>query len=63
MSKARKAGWTGYEDTWESFERVLREPEAAQIITIASTHCIARFCAETCPSTIGGHDLQTRRAM
>ncbi|KZW01957.1 NAD(P)-binding protein [Exidia glandulosa HHB12029] len=32
MSKARKAGWTGYEDTWESFECVMNELEFAKII-------------------------------
>lgn len=32
MSKARKAGWTGYQDTWEAFEGVFDELEAAKIM-------------------------------
>ncbi|EJD55545.1 NAD dependent epimerase/dehydratase family protein [Auricularia subglabra TFB-10046 SS5] len=32
MSKARKAGWTGYQDTWEAFDGVFGELEAAKIV-------------------------------
>ncbi|KFA50874.1 hypothetical protein S40293_02453 [Stachybotrys chartarum IBT 40293] len=32
MSKAREAGWTGYEDTWYSFLRTFEELEAANVI-------------------------------
>lgn len=32
MSKARKLGWTGYEDTWESFERALDQLEKEKIL-------------------------------
>ncbi|KAK4144951.1 NAD(P)-binding domain protein [Dichotomopilus funicola] len=32
MSKAREAGWMGYEDTWKSFEDVFDELEAAKVI-------------------------------
>jgi nucleoside-diphosphate-sugar epimerase len=32
MSKARKAGWTGYVDTWESLEGTFEELRAAKIL-------------------------------
>jgi len=32
MSKARKAGWTGYADTWESLEGVFGELEKAKLL-------------------------------
>ena len=32
MSKARKAGWTGYQDTWEAFEATLKVLEAAKVL-------------------------------
>lgn len=32
MSKARKAGWTGYVDTWESLESVFEELRGARIL-------------------------------
>jgi hypothetical protein len=32
MSKARKLGWTGYEDTWEAFERTFNILEKEGII-------------------------------
>lgn len=32
MSKARAAGWTGYQDTWESLERVFDELEKEEIL-------------------------------
>lgn len=32
MSKARKAGWTGYQDTWEAIDRVLDELEDAKVV-------------------------------
>lgn len=32
MSKARKAGWMGYRDTWESLEEVFEELEDAKIL-------------------------------
>jgi nucleoside-diphosphate-sugar epimerase len=32
MSKARKLGWTGYEDTWESFERTFENLEKNGVI-------------------------------
>ncbi|KZO96371.1 hypothetical protein CALVIDRAFT_537144 [Calocera viscosa TUFC12733] len=32
MSKARKLGWTGYVDTWESFEATFDELEANKVI-------------------------------
>ncbi|SPQ19186.1 2c328a9d-3154-4131-bf54-d8c66fa1b544 [Thermothielavioides terrestris] len=32
MSKAREAGWTGYEDTWKSFSDVFGELEAANVL-------------------------------
>ncbi|KAE8363728.1 hypothetical protein BDV27DRAFT_158507 [Aspergillus caelatus] len=32
MSKARKLGWTGYEDTWEAFEWTFRILEQGGII-------------------------------
>ena len=32
MSKARKLGWTGYVDTWDSFEDVFQELESAGVI-------------------------------
>ena len=36
MSKARKLGWTGYEDTWESFDRTFRTLEKEGIIPPAA---------------------------
>lgn len=36
MSKARAAGWTGYRDTWESFERVFDELEKEKILPKAT---------------------------
>ncbi|VUC32178.1 unnamed protein product [Clonostachys rosea] len=32
MSKARKLGWTGYEDTWDSFDRTFRILEEEEIL-------------------------------
>jgi len=32
MSKARKMGWNGYEDTWDSFEQVFDRLEQAKIL-------------------------------
>jgi hypothetical protein len=32
MSKARKAGWTGYVDTWESLEGTFEELREAKIL-------------------------------
>ena len=32
MSKARKMGWTGYQDTWQSFEETFQELEAEGIL-------------------------------
>ncbi|KAF2141185.1 uncharacterized protein K452DRAFT_271836 [Aplosporella prunicola CBS 121167] len=32
MSKARKLGWTGYADSWESFEEVFGELEDAKVL-------------------------------
>ncbi|KAH9912287.1 NAD dependent epimerase/dehydratase family protein [Fomitopsis serialis] len=39
MSKARAAGWTGYHDTWESFEKVFDQLESEKILPKA----IGRF--------------------
>ena len=36
MSKARAAGWTGYQDTWESFERAFDELEKEKILPKAT---------------------------
>ena len=36
MSKARAAGWTGYHDTWESFERVFDELVKERILPKAT---------------------------
>lgn len=36
MSKARKLGWTGYEDTWESFERTFETLENEGILPPAA---------------------------
>lgn len=33
MSKARRAGWTGYQDTWESLESVFGELRSAKLIS------------------------------
>lgn len=32
MSKARKIGWTGYKDTWESFEEIFQELEEGKVL-------------------------------
>jgi nucleoside-diphosphate-sugar epimerase len=32
MSKARKLGWTGYQDTWEAFEETFAELEEAKML-------------------------------
>ncbi|AEO54541.1 NAD(P)-binding domain protein [Thermothelomyces thermophilus ATCC 42464] len=32
MSKAREAGWTGYQDTWKAFSDVFGELEAARVL-------------------------------
>ncbi|KAF1977053.1 NAD(P)-binding protein [Bimuria novae-zelandiae CBS 107.79] len=32
MSKARKYGWTGYQDTWDSFESVFEDLEASGVL-------------------------------
>lgn len=32
MSKARKMGWNGYEDTWDSFEEVFSQLEEAKVL-------------------------------
>jgi hypothetical protein len=32
MSKARKSGWTGYEDTWECLEETFKELEEAKVL-------------------------------
>lgn len=32
MSKARKSGWTGYQDTWEAFEETFAELEEAKML-------------------------------
>lgn len=32
MSKARKMGWTGYQDTWEAIENVFGELEGAKVL-------------------------------
>ncbi|KAL2015073.1 hypothetical protein VTK56DRAFT_6408 [Thermocarpiscus australiensis] len=32
MSKAREAGWTGYQDTWKAFSDVFGELEAAKVL-------------------------------
>jgi len=32
MSKARKLGWTGYQDTWEAFEEAFAELEEAKML-------------------------------
>lgn len=36
MSKARKLGWTGYQDTWEAFEETFAELEEAQMLPTKS---------------------------
>ncbi|KAL5365156.1 hypothetical protein BJX96DRAFT_179584 [Aspergillus floccosus] len=36
MSKARKLGWTGYEDTWEAFERTFDELEREGVLPRAA---------------------------
>jgi hypothetical protein len=32
MTKARKLGWTGYQDTWEAYEETFAELEEAKML-------------------------------
>jgi hypothetical protein len=32
MSKARKLGWTGYQDTWDAFKETFAELEQAKML-------------------------------